>query len=52
MTTYRTDAPPVGVWLRIWWWGAGEITAQWDGRRWLDEQGRIVAEPVTHWRQV
>ena len=49
--TYRTDTPPIGVPLWIWWWGEGEIVATWDGAHWRDEQGRIVREPVTHWRR-
>jgi len=52
--TYHNIAdtpPPVGVLVLIWWWGEGEISATWTGERWLDEQGRIVREPVLYWRK-
>jgi hypothetical protein len=54
MTAYRYCAqamPAVGVYVRIWWWGEGEISAAWDGARWRDEQRRIVQGPVLCWRE-
>lgn len=51
MTRYNTTPPPVGVPLRVWWWGEGEITATFDGAQWRDEAGRIVRGPVVYWRE-
>ena len=47
---WQTGEPPRGVFVTI-WWHVTEVTAQWDGRNWRDEAGRILAGPVTHWRE-
>ena len=49
--TWRTDEPPRGVPLRI-WWHVTEVTAQWDGRHWRDAGGQALQGPITHWRAV
>lgn len=46
---WQTTEPPRGVWLRI-WWHTCEVTAQWDGTQWRDEQGLALGGPVTHWK--
>ena len=50
MTAYRSDAPPTGVLVIVWYYTA-EIAAAWDGHAWHDEAGRRLAGNVWYWRE-
>lgn len=47
---WHTDEPPRCVWLCV-WWHVTEVTAAFDGSVWRDEGGRVLAGPITHWRE-
>lgn len=47
---WRTDTPPVGRVVEVWLLVA-VVLARFDGAAWRDEAGRVLAGPVTHWRE-
>ena len=46
--SWRNDATPRGEWCEVWFWTQC-LRARFDGERWRDEAGRVLAG-VEYWR--
>jgi hypothetical protein len=44
----RTDKPPVGAVVKVWYVNA-VILAVWDGQRWHTPEGDLLREYISHW---